>query len=109
MTKRNFKPPGLQHRNKWSETFHEFLKFALQKEPRNRPVAAELLKVKYNYYWGSVVVDMLQDGRAIQMCLGEYQRLIEKEGPPHNPPPPHPGRLRNIVHVHLARYTQSAQ
>lgn len=46
MTKRNFKPPGLQHRNKWSENFHEFLKYSLQKEPRKRPTAAELLKVK---------------------------------------------------------------
>lgn len=48
MTKRNFKPPGLQHRNKWSENFHEFLKFALQKEPKRRPTAAELLKVGYD-------------------------------------------------------------
>ena len=45
ITKRNFKPPGLQHRKRWSENFHEFLKFALQKEPKKRPVAAELLKV----------------------------------------------------------------
>ena len=51
MIKRDFKPPGLQYRNKWSENFHEFLKFALQKEPRKRPTAAELLKVEYNYYY----------------------------------------------------------
>ena len=45
MTKRNFKSPGLQHKNKWSENFHEFLRFALQKEPRKRPTAQELLRV----------------------------------------------------------------
>ena len=45
MTKRNFKSPGLQHKNKWSDNFHEFLRYALQKEPKKRPSAQELLKV----------------------------------------------------------------
>ena len=45
MTKRNFKSPGLQHKNKWSDNFHEFLRNALLKEPRKRPTAQELLKV----------------------------------------------------------------
>lgn len=44
MTKRNFKPPSLQHRNKWSENFHEFLRAALQRDPKRRPPASELLK-----------------------------------------------------------------
>ncbi len=46
MTKRNFKGPGLQHKNKWSENFHDFLRYALQKDPKRRPTAAELLKVR---------------------------------------------------------------
>ncbi len=46
MTKRNFKSPALQHKNKWSENFHEFLKYALQKEPKKRPAAQELLRVR---------------------------------------------------------------
>jgi len=47
MTKRNFKPPGLQHKNKWSDNFHDFLKYTLQKDPRRRPTAAELLKHEF--------------------------------------------------------------
>ena len=46
MTKRNFKSPGLQHKNKWSENFHDFLRNALQKEPKRRPTTQELLKVR---------------------------------------------------------------
>ena len=46
MTKRNFKPPGLTHKNKWSQNFHDFLTQALQKEPRKRPTAHDLLKVQ---------------------------------------------------------------
>jgi len=46
MTKRNFRSPGLQHKNKWSDNFHDFLRCALQKEPRKRPMAQELLKVR---------------------------------------------------------------
>ena len=46
MTKRNFRSPGLQHKNKWSDNFHDFLRCALQKEPKKRPMAQELLKVR---------------------------------------------------------------
>lgn len=45
MTKKNFKPPTLQHKNKWSPNFHDFLVQALKKDPRSRPTAHELLKV----------------------------------------------------------------
>lgn len=45
MTKRNFRSPTLQHRNKWSNNFHDFLLQALKKEPKTRPGAEELLKV----------------------------------------------------------------
>lgn len=47
MTKRNFKSPSLQHKNKWSENFHDFLRHALLKEPRRRPPAVELLKHEF--------------------------------------------------------------
>ena len=49
MTKRNFKPPTLQNKNKWSENFHEFLRNALQKDPKKRLPASELLKDPFVY------------------------------------------------------------
>ena len=59
MTKRNFKPPTLQNKNKWSENFHEFLRNALQKDPKKRLPASELLKVGVAFScirgdWGEV-------------------------------------------------------
>ena len=45
MTKKSFKPPTLQHKNKWSPNFHDFLVQALKKDPRTRPTAHDLLKV----------------------------------------------------------------
>ena len=51
MTKRNFRPPTLQHRNKWSNNFHDFLAQALQKDPRRRPTAHDLLKVRFQKYY----------------------------------------------------------
>ena len=45
LTKRNFQPPGLQHKNKWSNNFHDFVASALKKDPPRRPAARDLLKV----------------------------------------------------------------
>ena len=44
MTKRTFKSPALTHKGRWSEQFHDFLRNALQKEPKRRPTADDLLK-----------------------------------------------------------------
>ena len=60
MTKRNFRSPSLQHKNKWSENFHDFLKSALQKDPRKRPSAAELLKVSFLYTVLNILVQLFQ-------------------------------------------------
>ena len=55
MSKRNFRPPTLQDKKKWSEIFHDFLKRSLQKDPRKRFSAIKLLKVRLNS--GSIIVN----------------------------------------------------
>ncbi|XP_047735861.1 mitogen-activated protein kinase kinase kinase kinase 3-like [Hyalella azteca] len=43
MSKSGFKPPTLKDKNKWTPTFHNFLKVALTKNPKKRPPADKLL------------------------------------------------------------------
>lgn len=43
MSKSNFKPPTLKDKEKWSPTFHSFIKTALTKNPKKRPTAEKLL------------------------------------------------------------------
>ncbi|XP_046401161.1 mitogen-activated protein kinase kinase kinase kinase 5 isoform X4 [Ischnura elegans] len=43
MSKSGFKPPALKDRDKWSPTFHNFVKVALTKNPKKRPTAERLL------------------------------------------------------------------
>lgn len=45
MSKSGFKPPTLKDRDKWSPTFHNFVKVALTKNPKKRPTAEKLLQV----------------------------------------------------------------
>ena len=45
MSKSGFKPPQLKDKNKWSSTFHSFLKVALTKNPKKRPTADRLSQV----------------------------------------------------------------
>jgi serine/threonine protein kinase len=59
MTKRNFRPPTLQHKNKWSNNFHDFLAQALKKDPLRRPTAHELLKVSWLIVLDDVTACML--------------------------------------------------
>ncbi|XP_037080659.1 LOW QUALITY PROTEIN: mitogen-activated protein kinase kinase kinase kinase 5-like, partial [Pollicipes pollicipes] len=42
MSKSGFKPPTLKDKNKWSQTFHNFVKVALTKNPKKRPTADRL-------------------------------------------------------------------
>lgn len=44
MSKSGFKPPALKERDKWSQTFHSFVKTALTKNPKKRPTADKLLQ-----------------------------------------------------------------
>ncbi|XP_014214960.1 mitogen-activated protein kinase kinase kinase kinase 3 isoform X2 [Copidosoma floridanum] len=44
MSKSGFKPPTLKERDKWSQTFHNFVKVALTKNPKKRPTAEKLLQ-----------------------------------------------------------------
>lgn len=43
MSKSGFKPPALRDKEKWSPTFHSFIKTALMKNPKKRPTAEKLL------------------------------------------------------------------
>ncbi|XP_049819069.1 mitogen-activated protein kinase kinase kinase kinase 5 isoform X2 [Aethina tumida] len=44
MSKSGFKPPTLKDKEKWSPTFHSFVKVALTKNPKKRPNADKLLQ-----------------------------------------------------------------
>ncbi|XP_020716656.1 mitogen-activated protein kinase kinase kinase kinase 3 isoform X3 [Ceratitis capitata] len=44
MSKSGFKPPTLSNKEKWSPTFHNFVKTALTKNPKKRPTAECLLR-----------------------------------------------------------------
>nr|CAI5827793.1 unnamed protein product [Callosobruchus analis] len=44
MSKSGFKPPTLKDKEKWSPTFHNFVKVALTKNPKKRPTAEKLLQ-----------------------------------------------------------------
>lgn len=43
MSKSGFKPPTLKDKEKWSPTFHSFIKTAMTKNPKKRPTAEKLL------------------------------------------------------------------
>lgn len=49
MSKSGFKPPTLKDRDKWSPTFHTFVKVALTKNPKKRPTAEKLLQVIFSF------------------------------------------------------------
>ncbi|KAB7505479.1 Mitogen-activated protein kinase kinase kinase kinase 3, partial [Armadillidium nasatum] len=42
MSKSGFKPPTLKDKNKWTQTFHSFVKVSLTKNPKKRPTADKL-------------------------------------------------------------------
>jgi mitogen-activated protein kinase kinase kinase kinase 5 len=44
MSKSGFKPPTLKDKDKWSQTFHSFIKTSLTKNPKKRPTADRLLQ-----------------------------------------------------------------
>ncbi len=45
MSKSGFKPPTLKDKDKWTPSFHSFIKIALTKNPKKRPSAEKLLEV----------------------------------------------------------------
>ncbi|XP_055704960.1 mitogen-activated protein kinase kinase kinase kinase 3 isoform X5 [Phlebotomus papatasi] len=47
MSKSGFKPPTLKEKEKWSPTFHSFIKTALTKNPKKRPTAERLLQHQF--------------------------------------------------------------
>lgn len=64
MSKSGFKPPTLKEKEKWSPTFHSFIKTALTKNPKKRPTAERLLAHPF------VTADM--SGRVAQELLQKY-------------------------------------
>ncbi|XP_047138761.1 mitogen-activated protein kinase kinase kinase kinase 5 isoform X1 [Hydra vulgaris] len=44
ISKRNYSPPTLKNKNKWSASMKDFLKLALTKNPKKRPTAEKLLQ-----------------------------------------------------------------
>lgn len=65
MSKSGFKPPTLKDKEKWSPTFHSFVKTALTKNPKKRPTAEKLLQHPY------VLAEM--SIRVAQELLQKYQ------------------------------------
>lgn len=64
MSKSGFKPPTLKEKDKWSPTFHSFIKTALTKNPKKRPTAERLLAHPF------VTADMA--GRVAKELLQKY-------------------------------------
>lgn len=64
MSKSGFKPPTLKEKEKWSPTFHSFIKTALTKNPKKRPTAERLLAHPF------VTADM--SGRVAKELLQKY-------------------------------------
>ncbi|KAF7992576.1 hypothetical protein HCN44_004920 [Aphidius gifuensis] len=52
MSKSGFKPPTLKDRDKWSQTFHNFVKISLTKNPKKRPTAEKLLQ--HSFFQGDM-------------------------------------------------------
>ncbi|KRT85747.1 protein kinase, partial [Oryctes borbonicus] len=53
MSKSGFKPPTLKDKERWSPTFHNFVKVALTKNPRKRPNAEKLLQ--HAFFQGDMI------------------------------------------------------
>ncbi|KAI5736989.1 hypothetical protein M8J76_009116 [Diaphorina citri] len=62
MSKSGFKPPALKDKDRWSSTFHNFVKIALTKNPKKRPTADKLLQHPFFKYDMSkrVAIELLQ-------------------------------------------------
>ncbi|XP_041099171.1 mitogen-activated protein kinase kinase kinase kinase 3-like, partial [Polyodon spathula] len=60
MSKSNFQPPKLKDKGKWSTEFQNFIKVALNKNPRKRPTAEKLLQ-------HSFVTQMLSRTQVIEL------------------------------------------
>ncbi|KAL4231906.1 hypothetical protein ACF0H5_009482 [Mactra antiquata] len=59
-------PPTLDHKSKWSNQFHDFLRQCLIKEPEQRPTADELLKHPFivNPPPRKVILDLIYESKA---------------------------------------------
>ncbi|CAH8566406.1 unnamed protein product [Dicrocoelium dendriticum] len=84
---RNYRPPTLQDRNKWSHRFHSFIKCCLVKHERRRPDAATMLTHVF-------VTNPALSNQLTQRLLN-FKRQLEMQSkqptqPPQLPPPLHP-------------------
>ncbi|XP_043207047.1 mitogen-activated protein kinase kinase kinase kinase 5-like isoform X4 [Amphibalanus amphitrite] len=108
MSKSGFKPPQLKDKNKWSPTFHSFLKVALTKNPKKRPTADRLSQHAF------VCCDQLDRRRLMRELLdrvrnpsGHFQEAEpDDEGAVNNVPqriasrqPPTKQRTKSELHM----------
>ncbi|KAL1457570.1 hypothetical protein WDU94_007783 [Cyamophila willieti] len=65
MSKSGFKPPALKDKDRWSSTFHNFVKIALTKNPKKRPTADKLMQHPFFKYDMNkrVAIELLQKVR----------------------------------------------
>lgn len=71
MSKSGFKPPTLKEKDKWSQTFHSFVKISLTKNPKKRPNAERLLQHQFVNGGGAGTGEM--SVRLMRELLHKYQ------------------------------------
>lgn len=71
MSKSGFKPPTLKEKERWSQTFHSFVKIALTKNPKKRPNAERLLQHSFVNGGGAGTGEMTV--RLMRELLHKYQ------------------------------------
>ncbi|XP_044727568.1 mitogen-activated protein kinase kinase kinase kinase 5 isoform X2 [Chrysoperla carnea] len=98
MSKSGFKPPTLKDRDKWSPTFHNFLKYALTKNPKKRPNAEKLLQHQF-----------FQTNMSKQLAL---ELLLKVNNPPQSYTelePDDDGAIPNVPHRIASRMTAKSK
>lgn len=76
MSKSSFKPPTLKEKEKWSPTFHSFIKTALTKNPKKRPTAEKLLS--HPFVTGDMSVRIVKE--LLQKYLSPNQFYFGSDG-----------------------------
>ncbi|XP_072564507.1 mitogen-activated protein kinase kinase kinase kinase 5 [Paramormyrops kingsleyae] len=73
MSKSSFQPPKLKDKNKWSASFHNFVKYCLIKNPKKRPTAEKLL----------THVFVAQMGLTRRLAMELLDKMNDPESHPH--------------------------
>ncbi|RXM94941.1 Mitogen-activated protein kinase kinase kinase kinase 5 [Acipenser ruthenus] len=73
MSKNSFQPPKLKDKTKWSNTFHNFVKVSLTKNPKKRPTAEKLLSHMF----------VGQTGLSRRLAVELLDKMNNPDHPPH--------------------------